>query len=83
MRLGIKAAILQQRTSQRELSRSTNIPENRLSTIICGWVEPTSAERAKLASALLQSEAALFDENASIEIVCSPSAAAPDEDDVA
>jgi transcriptional regulator with XRE-family HTH domain len=60
MRLGLKAKILQQGISQRELGRRSNIPENRLSTIIHGWVNPTPQERAALASVLKADESLLF-----------------------
>jgi transcriptional regulator with XRE-family HTH domain len=68
MRLGLKAALLQRNLSQRELGRISNIPENKLSSIINGWTEPSGDERRRLAAALHQSEATLFDAGASIEI---------------
>ena len=68
VRLGLKAAFLQRGLSQRETSRLTSIPENRLSTIVNGWSDPTADERRKLASVLKQTEQALFDTEASIEI---------------
>jgi transcriptional regulator with XRE-family HTH domain len=68
MRLGLKATILQRDFSQREVSKLSGIRENRLSTIVNGWVNPTPAERARLASVLRQDEAVLFDANTSIEI---------------
>ena len=68
MRLGLKAAILQRGLSQRETSKLSDIPENRLSTIIRGWVDPTPHERARLSSLLKQDEAVLFDSSTSIEI---------------
>jgi transcriptional regulator with XRE-family HTH domain len=68
MRLAIKAALLQRELSQRELGRISYIHETRLSSIINGWTEPSSDERRRLAAALHQSEATLFDAGASIEI---------------
>ena len=50
MRIGLNAAILQRGLSQRELSKQADILENRLSTIIRGWVEPNAYERKKLAA---------------------------------
>jgi transcriptional regulator with XRE-family HTH domain len=68
MRVVLKAAILQRGLSQRETSKLSDIPENRLSTIINGWVNPTPLERARLAAVLRQDEAVLFDPTTSIEI---------------
>jgi len=68
MRLGLKAAMLQRGLSQRETSRLAAIPENKLSTIIRGWVEATPDERQKLAAVLHQPESVLFDAGTSIEI---------------
>ena len=45
MRLGLKAAILQRGLSQRETSRLSDIPENKLSSIIRGWTEAGAAAR--------------------------------------
>ena len=68
MRLGLKAAILQRGLSQRETSRLSDIPENKLSSIIRGWTEAAPAERLRLAAVLHQPEAVLFDAETSIEI---------------
>ena len=66
--LGLRGAILQRGLSQREISRLSNIAENRLSSIIRGWTQPTQEERQKLTSVLRQPEDILFDSATSIEI---------------
>jgi transcriptional regulator with XRE-family HTH domain len=68
MRLVLKTTILQRGLSQRETSQLAHIHENRLSSIIRGWIEPSPEERKKLAAVLRQSEDVLFDTNTSIEI---------------
>jgi transcriptional regulator with XRE-family HTH domain len=68
MRLGLKAAMLQRGLKQREISRLAVVPENRLSSIVNGWVEPTADERKKLSAVLRQPEGVLFDAGTSIEI---------------
>jgi transcriptional regulator with XRE-family HTH domain len=68
MRLGLKGAILQRGLSQRELSRLSNVPESRLSSLVNGWTNPTPEERRKLTSVLRQPEAIPFDADTSIEI---------------
>jgi len=72
MLFGFKAALLQRELSQRGLGRLSGVPENRISSIINGWVNPTSDERRRLATALHKSEDELFDTNASIEIRSTP-----------
>ena len=67
MRLGLKVAVLQRRLSQRQVAQLAGIPENRFSTIVNGWTEPTAAERARLASVLGQGEDVLFGADTSIE----------------
>jgi transcriptional regulator with XRE-family HTH domain len=68
MRFGLKAAILQAGLSQRQTGKLADIPENRLSTIVRGWANPTAEERSRLAAVLGKSETALFDPSLSIEI---------------
>jgi transcriptional regulator with XRE-family HTH domain len=68
MLFGLKGAILQRGLTQRETSRLSNIGENRLSSIINGWTQPTADERQKLTSVLRQPEDVLFDKGTSIEI---------------
>jgi transcriptional regulator with XRE-family HTH domain len=68
MRLGLKGAILQRGLSQRELSRLSNVPESRLSSLVNGWTNPTPEERRKLTTVLRQPENILFDTGTSIEI---------------
>jgi plasmid maintenance system antidote protein VapI len=68
MLIGLKAAILQRGLSQRETSRLSSVPENRLSSIINGWAAATSEEKRKLATVLKVSEDVLFDVGSSIEI---------------
>jgi hypothetical protein len=69
MLLGLKGAILASGRSQREVSRLTNIPENRLSTIVRGWIMPTPFERRQLVGLLHRSESELFDRDTRLDIV--------------
>lgn len=66
--VGLKAAMMQRRLSQRETSRLSAIGENRLSSIVNGWINPNADERRRLAAVLHQAEQVLFDANARIEI---------------
>lgn len=68
MRLGLKGAILQRGLSQRELSRLSNVPESRLSSLINGWTNPSPDERQKLTAVLHQPADVLFDTDTSIKI---------------
>jgi transcriptional regulator with XRE-family HTH domain len=68
VRLGLKGGILKRGFKQREISRAILIPENRLSSIVNGWTDPTADERRKLAALLRLTEHELFDEGSSIEI---------------
>ena len=68
MRLGIKAALLQRGLSQREVCRITGIPENKMSSIVNGWAQPSEAERSRIAAVLRQPERVLFGDDTSIEI---------------
>ncbi len=68
MLLGLKAVLLQRQLSQRAVSRLSNVPENRLSSILNGWVHATADERRKLANVLKESEDVLFNRGTSIEI---------------
>jgi transcriptional regulator with XRE-family HTH domain len=63
MRFGLKAALLLQGKSQRELGKATDISENKLSEIVRGWTDTTTSERARIATALHKSEDELFDIN--------------------
>lgn len=68
MRLGLKAAILQSGQTQRQLARAADVAESRFSGIVNGWVEPTDAERGRIAKLLNQPAHVLFDPNSSIEV---------------
>jgi hypothetical protein len=68
MLFGLKGAIIRRGLSQRETSRLSSVPENRLSSIIRGWTTATPEERSKLAAVLRQPEDILFDAGSSIEI---------------
>ena len=52
MRLNLKIAIVSSGRSQRDLSRACEIPENRLSSIVRGWMDPRDDERQAIADAL-------------------------------
>jgi hypothetical protein len=56
----LKVAIVESGRSQREISRDSGIPENRLSTIVQGWQEPRPEERQVLAGTLGRPEGELF-----------------------
>ena len=60
MRLNLKIAIVRSEKSQRELARASDVPENRLSSIVRGWVEPRDDERQAIADALGQPADELF-----------------------
>ena len=68
MRLGLKAAILQRGQTQRQVARAADVPESRFSSIVNGWVNPTDAERVRIAKLLGQPADILFDSNSSIEV---------------
>ena len=61
MRLNLKMAIHRADTTQRRLAWDTNIPENRLSQIVQGWVQPRPDEAEAIAQALGTPVEALFD----------------------
>ena len=52
MRLLLKTAILAAGKTQRLIANEAGIPENRLSRIVRGWVEPREAERLVLQTLL-------------------------------
>ena len=52
MRLNLKIAIVASGGTQRELSWKSKIPENRLSSIVRGWIDPRDEERHAIAEAL-------------------------------
>ena len=60
MRLELKIAIVKSEKSQRWLSRESEVAENRLSSIVRGWVEPRDDERQAIADALGQPVDELF-----------------------
>ena len=68
MRVALKTAILQRGWSQRQVSKLADIPENRLSSIINGWTNPTPYERGRLSTLLQLPADVLFDPGASVEI---------------
>jgi transcriptional regulator with XRE-family HTH domain len=68
MLVGLKGALLQRGLSQREVCRLVPIAENRFSSIVNGWTNPTAEEWRNLAAVLRQSEDVLFDTATSIEI---------------
>jgi hypothetical protein len=48
MRKYLKLAIVESGRSQRSIAAETRIAENRLSSIVNGWIAPTPDERAAL-----------------------------------
>ena len=60
MRLNLKIAIVASGRSQRELSRACNVAENRLSSIVRGWIDPREHERRAIAAALDKPAEELF-----------------------
>ena len=68
MRLNLKIAIVKAGKSQRQLGAETDIPENRLSQIVQGWVEPTPREQTAIAAAVREPPENLFDETAGASV---------------
>lgn len=69
MRVGLKAAIMARGLTQRQFSKISDIPENRISELIRGWTDPTPAERARVSKLLNVSADSLFaTEDVRIEI---------------
>jgi transcriptional regulator with XRE-family HTH domain len=61
----LKLAIVAAGITQRQLAaKTTVITENRLSEIICGWIEPREEEKAAIARVLDQPIELLFGGNA-------------------
>lgn len=58
--VALKVAIVQSGKRQRQISIVSRIPEQRLSGIVTGRVEPTDTEKAALARALKKSIDELF-----------------------
>ena len=52
MRRKLKIAIVESGKSQRQLAAGCDIPENRFSSIVCGWMDPREHERQAIAAAL-------------------------------
>lgn len=66
MRLALKMAIIVAGKTQRQVAAETRLlSENRLSEIVCGWVDPNENERAALARVLHREAAALFGDSRS------------------
>jgi hypothetical protein len=62
MRLGLKIAILESDQTQRQIAVETGLlSENRLSSIVRGWVEPRDDEKAALAKVLKRPIETLFE----------------------
>jgi len=68
VRVGLKAAIMARGLTQRQFSRLSDTPENRISELIRGWTEPTADERVRFSRLLNQSAEALFADDVRIEI---------------
>ena len=69
MRLNLKMAIYGVGTTQRRLGWETNIPENRFSQIVQGWVQPRPDEAERIATALGMSPETLFADDGQLEPV--------------
>lgn len=64
MRMKLKLAIVATGKSQRQVAAETHrITENRLSEIVCGWIEPRADEKDALARVLGQPVELLFEES--------------------
>ncbi len=61
MRLNLKVAIVASGKSQRQIAAACQIPENRFSSIVDGWVHPRDGECEAIAGALGRSVAELFE----------------------
>jgi len=68
MRLGLKAAILARGMSQRQFARLANSNQNRVSSLIQGWVQPSPQERERFAQLLNQSVDALFADDVDVRL---------------
>jgi plasmid maintenance system antidote protein VapI len=68
VRIGLKAAIMGKGWTQREFSRVSGCPENRLSELVRGWTDPTPMERARFVKLLQQPEDALFNADTHLEL---------------
>lgn len=60
MNLPLEIARLRAGLSKIQLAQRAGIRRDRLSMIVHGWVNPTDAERARVAAALGETEAAIF-----------------------
>ena len=69
MRLNLKMAIYRAGTTQRRVGWDTDIPENRLSQIVQGWVQPRPDEAERIAKALRMSPDSLFADDGQLEPV--------------
>ena len=61
IRKALKVAILDAGKSQRQIAAECGIHENRISSIVRGWIEPRDTEREAIAAALGKSIDELFD----------------------
>ena len=66
MRLGLKLKIIATGKPQRQIAADTKIPENRLSEIVRGWIDPRDEEREALIR-VLGCSPDVFDRNAVVE----------------
>lgn len=63
MQMKLKLAIVGTGKSQRQVAAETErLTENRLSEIVCGWIEPRADEKEALARVLGQPIELLFEE---------------------
>jgi transcriptional regulator with XRE-family HTH domain len=60
MRVILKTTILRAYGTQRRFASATRIRENRLSSLIQGWADPSNKEKQTIARALGRSERGLF-----------------------
>lgn len=64
MRLNLKIAIVASGKSQRQIAAACDIPENRFSSIVRGWIYPREIEREAIAAALGKPADELFEAQA-------------------
>ena len=57
----LKLALLGAERTQRSLAKACDIPENRFSEIMRGWIDPRPDEQRAIAAALGKSVAELFE----------------------
>lgn len=70
MRVGLKAAIMARGLSQRQFARLVNSTDNRISSLIQGWAQPSPQERDRFAQLLNQPSDVLFGDDVDVRLEC-------------